>query len=76
VTPVNLALGTNYGFIGNPPAAKSIPPFINAMGPWPWRALIVMGLAMIGFVLTLLPWRIGGRRNSLEAVEANAAPEG
>jgi hypothetical integral membrane protein (TIGR02206 family) len=71
VTPVNLELGTNYGFIGNPPAEKSIPPFINAMGPWPWRVLIVMGLAMIGFVLALLPWRIGSQRTSLEAVEAS-----
>jgi hypothetical integral membrane protein (TIGR02206 family) len=69
VTPVNLELGTNYGFIGNPPAEKSIPPFVNAMGPWPRRALIVMGLAMLGFVLTLLPWRIGSQRGELEPVD-------
>jgi hypothetical integral membrane protein (TIGR02206 family) len=68
VTPVNLELGTNYGFIGNPPAEKSIPPFINAMGPWPRRAFIVMGLAIVGFVITLLPWRIGSQR--LQAVDA------
>jgi hypothetical integral membrane protein (TIGR02206 family) len=58
ILPVNLMLGTNYGFIGNPPPGMPIPPFIDAMGPWPWRALIVMGLAAIGFVLALLPWRI------------------
>jgi hypothetical integral membrane protein (TIGR02206 family) len=62
VTPVNLWLGTNYGFIGNPPPGHIIPPFIDSMGPWPGRAVIVMGLAMIGFVLTLLPWRMSGRR--------------
>jgi len=67
VTPVNLELGTNYGFIGNPPPGKSnIPPFIAAMGPWPRRALIVMGLAAIGFVLTLLPWRMAGLRAALD----------
>jgi hypothetical integral membrane protein (TIGR02206 family) len=72
VTPVNLALGTNYGFIGNPPPDKAIPPFINAMGPWPRRAVIVMGLAALGFVLTLLPWRLTGQRDELEADELDA----
>ena len=67
VTPVNLELGTNYGFIGNPPPGKSIPPFIDAMGPWPRRAVIVMGLATIGFALTLLPWRMTSRRDEFEA---------
>jgi hypothetical integral membrane protein (TIGR02206 family) len=70
VTPVNLELGTNYGFIGNPPPEKSIPPFINAMGPWPRRALIVMGLAAIGFVVMLLPWRIASQRGEFEVVDA------
>jgi uncharacterized membrane protein YwaF len=72
VTPINLALDTNYGFIGNPPPDKTIPPFINAMGPWPRRALIVMGLAAMGFVLTLLPWRTTSQRDDLEAEEFEA----
>jgi hypothetical integral membrane protein (TIGR02206 family) len=67
VTPINLELGTNYGFIGNPPPDKTLPPFINALGPWPWRAVIVMGLATIGFFLALLPWRISSQR--LEPVD-------
>jgi hypothetical integral membrane protein (TIGR02206 family) len=67
VMPVDLALGTNYGFIGNPPPGKPIPPFIDAMGPWPGRALIVMALATIGFVLALLPWRVAGQCDRLEA---------
>lgn len=58
VMPIDLLLGANYGFIGNPPPEKSIPPFIEALGPWPKHALIVMGLAVIGFVLVLLPWRL------------------
>jgi Integral membrane protein (intg_mem_TP0381) len=70
VTPVNLALGTNYGFIGNPPPGRNIPPFIDAMGPWPGRALIVMGLATIGFVLALLPWRFASQCVQLEVIEA------
>ena len=67
VTPINLELGTNYGFIGNPPPDKTLPPFINAMGSWPWRAVILMGLATIGFFLALLPWRISSQR--LEPVD-------
>ena len=61
VTPINLELGTNYGFIG------LIPPFIDAMGPWPRRAVIVIGLAMIGFVVALLPWRMTSGCVELEA---------
>jgi uncharacterized membrane protein YwaF len=60
--PIDLAIGANYGFIGNPPPDKSLPPFIDAMGPWPRRAFIVIGLGIIGFVLTLLPWRFAERR--------------
>jgi hypothetical integral membrane protein (TIGR02206 family) len=62
ILPVNLMLGTNYGFIGNPAPDKPLPPFIDAMGPWPGRAVIVMGLAAIGFVLALAPWRIFERQ--------------
>ncbi|HLH95411.1 MAG TPA: TIGR02206 family membrane protein [Xanthobacteraceae bacterium] len=58
VLPIDLALGVDYGFIGNPPPGTIIPPFIDAMGAWPQRALIVMGLAVIGFVVALLPWRL------------------
>jgi hypothetical integral membrane protein (TIGR02206 family) len=64
VTPINLALGTNYGFIGNPPPGNSLPPMVDAMGPWPWRAVMVIGLAAVGFVLALLPWRLFDRRRS------------
>jgi uncharacterized membrane protein YwaF len=73
----HLSVDTNYGLIGNPPPGKSIPPFIDAMGPWPRRAVIVMGLAVIRFVLTLLPWRMTSQRvelegDSLEAGECRA----
>ncbi len=67
VTPINLELGTDYGFIGNPPAGKSIPPFVDALGPWPRRAVIVGVLAVIGFVLALLPWRISSRMSGERA---------
>ena len=56
--PVNFLLGTNYGYIGNPLPPEKIPPFIDALGPWPLRAIIVVVLAAIGFALVQLPWLI------------------
>ncbi len=38
VIPLNIRLGSDYGFIGNPPPPARIPPFIDALGPWPARA--------------------------------------
>jgi hypothetical integral membrane protein (TIGR02206 family) len=70
VLPTDLALGVDYGFIGNPPPGKAIPPFIDAMGPWPQRALIVMGLGVIGFVVALLPWRFFGPPLGANPLEA------
>jgi len=72
ILPVNLMLGTNYGFIGNPPPDKPLPPFIEAMGPWPGRAFIVMGLAATGFVLALAPWRIFDRQVPKAALDLEA----
>jgi hypothetical integral membrane protein (TIGR02206 family) len=63
IMPADLWLGANYGFIGNPPADVDIPPFVNALGPWPQRAIIVIVLVPIGFILVLLPWLIFGRRD-------------
>jgi hypothetical integral membrane protein (TIGR02206 family) len=69
VLPIDLALGVNYGFIGNPPPGKAIPPFIDAMGPWPRRAFIVIALAAVGFVLALLPWRLAAARCEPQAAD-------
>jgi hypothetical integral membrane protein (TIGR02206 family) len=57
VLPVNLSLGSDYGFIGNPPPPARVPPFVEALGPWPQRALIIVMLAAAGFALLALPWQ-------------------
>jgi hypothetical integral membrane protein (TIGR02206 family) len=62
IMPIDLWLGADYGFVGNPPPDVSIPPFVAAMGPWPQRALGVIALAPVGYVLVLLPWLIVRRR--------------
>lgn len=56
IVPVDLWLGSNYGFVGNPPAGSRIPPLVEAFGAWPRRAFIVVGLAALAFVLVLAPW--------------------
>lgn len=57
VLPINIMLGANYAFIGNPASEKSIPPFVAALGPWPQRVVIVAALVGVAFLLALLPWR-------------------
>ena len=61
VVPVNLGLGSDYGFIGDLPPEK-IPPFIAALGPWPARAFILAALAAVAFAIAELPWQITKRR--------------
>jgi hypothetical integral membrane protein (TIGR02206 family) len=64
VVPINSWLGANYGFLGNPSAVREIPPFVQALGPWPRRAIILVALVPVGFIIVLLPWLIlGPRRN-------------
>lgn len=66
VLPLDLQLGANYGFVGNPADASEVPPFIDALGPWPRRAILLVVLAAFGFVVVLLPWRIRAPRSTPE----------
>ncbi len=59
VMPVDLHLGADYGFVGNPPSNIIIPPFVLALGPWPTRAIVLVALVPIGFVIVLVPWVVG-----------------
>lgn len=63
VLPVDLWLGANYGFIGNPATDIKIPPFVTALGPWPLRAVVLAALVLLGFVVVLLPWRVAKKRS-------------
>lgn len=66
VVPVDLWLGANYGYLGNPQAHYEIPPFVDALGPWPQRAIVLVVLVAIGFFVALLPWLIAARRSQQE----------
>ena len=67
VVPVNLLLGSDYGFIGNPAPDISVPPFVLMLGPWPQRAIILVVLAALGFAVVLLPWRLIAPRRAASA---------
>ncbi len=63
ILPLDLALGANYGFIGNPPADLVVPAAVAALGPWPQRLIVMLILAAAGFALLLAPWRVVRRRS-------------
>lgn len=50
VVPVNVMLGTYYGYIG-PGASKA-----DVLGPWPLRAVVMLMLEVVGLTLLLVPW--------------------
>jgi len=70
---VDIRLGANYGYIGDPPAGVDIPPLVTAFGPWPQRLVIIGALAALGFLLALAPWLAVGRRR--RAPERKVADE-
>ena len=70
IVPLDLHLGADYGFVGNPPSNISIPPFVLALGPWPQRALILIALAPLGFVIVLLPWLAARARQAMVCVRS------
>jgi len=63
VVPLDVWLGADYGYLGNPAVESEIQPFVRALGPWPQRAIILVMLAALGFVVVLLPWRITAWRS-------------
>ncbi len=67
VVPVNALTGGDYGFIGNPAPNISVPPFVLMLGPWPQRAIILLALGAIGFVIVLLPWMFVGNTKTRSA---------
>ncbi|MGB7101375.1 MAG: TIGR02206 family membrane protein [Xanthobacteraceae bacterium] len=69
VLPLDVWLGANYGFLGNPADPSEVPPFVAALGPWPQRAIIVVAMAPLGFAVVLLPWLIAARRRRSEENE-------
>ncbi len=71
IVPVNLMIGANYGFVGNP-MDQALPPMIALLGPWPERIFVLMALVFFGYLLAMLPW-IGARRRA--AADSARSPQ-
>ncbi|HYF37267.1 MAG TPA: TIGR02206 family membrane protein [Prosthecobacter sp.] len=58
VTPFNLALGTNFGFLVKKPARDSL---MNHLGAWPWYIGSLILLALVFYTILYLPFLIRRR---------------
>lgn len=68
ILPLDIVTGWNYGYVGN--ATPKNPTVIDALGPWPMRVFMLVGIAVTGFAVMWLPWEIVRiRRARRELVE-------
>jgi hypothetical integral membrane protein (TIGR02206 family) len=75
VLAIDLWLGANYGYIGNPPAGTWTPPLVAAFGPWPERLVVMAALAAVVFLALLAPWRVAKRLGLLTVPSDQPRPE-
>jgi hypothetical integral membrane protein (TIGR02206 family) len=53
VTPANIWLGTNYGFLVEKPARASL---MDHLGDWPWYILSLVALALLFYAILYAPF--------------------
>jgi hypothetical integral membrane protein (TIGR02206 family) len=51
---LNMAIGSNYAYIGNQHAGA--PTIVDKLGPWPLRAFLVGGLVFVDYLILYLIW--------------------
>ena len=54
VGTINAATGWNYGYLCRKPA---VPSLLDLLGPWPWYLLSLEGIALVIFIILVLPWK-------------------
>ena len=75
VLPLDVMFGVNYGYVG--PTKPQKPTLIDALGPWPARVFVIVGLTMVVFAMMTLPWQFSRRRGSQprDLAAAGVSPE-
>jgi hypothetical integral membrane protein (TIGR02206 family) len=53
VFSLNLAIGSNYGYINAKPDAASV---LDLLGPWPWYVLAEIAIIAVAWALMTWPW--------------------
>lgn len=69
--PVNSALGTNYGFVNEPPPGTSL---IDLLGPWPIYVFWLVILVGTVWALMTWPWVRGGRSRNPDGGREGRTP--
>lgn len=59
VLPLNLWLGSNYGFLG--PSRPEVPTIVDFLGPWPERVAVIVAIVAAMMWLLLAPWALARR---------------
>ena len=59
VLPIDIALGANYGFVGQ--STPLNPSIVDLLGSWPERLLIIVPLAALAMALVMLPWWLASK---------------
>ena len=69
---LDVILKVNYGYVGpSTPGARTL---LDFLGPWPWRAVWLVGLAVVAQTLAYLPWAVFGRARSTPKAEPQPGP--
>ncbi len=55
VLPVNIMIGSNYGFLG--PSKPDRPTIVDFLGAWPMRLVAIAAIVAAVMALLMLPWR-------------------
>ena len=77
VFPLNLLLGSNFGYIGRPDPELPAT-LMNVLGPWPWRLIPLAGLVFAAFAIIYVPWILADRfgRKGADTTPAPYEPNG
>lgn len=54
MAPLNLALESNYGFLGR--SVPGQPSLIDFLPDWPWRIPVMFAMALVAMALLTVPW--------------------